>query len=173
MGADIHGVWECRLPNGTWVAFREINLDKNYTWFGILSGVRGEGPKCDSIEWDPRKERDAGEYWLNFCRDVDLFGHTLVSIPALRQANEEFHRSQSVWNLTAAGEDDRELEPSLNEIVKEIWLGSHLEKRGMMNAHVPSALTMGIPLREVLGLGPEARIEDAFGLIRMVVAYDS
>lgn len=173
MGADIHGVWECRLPNGTWVAFREINLDKSYTWFGILSGVRGDGPRCDSIPWDPRKERDAGEYWLNFCRDVELFGHTLISIPALRQANEELHVLHAEWNPMESAADDHEPEPSLNEIVKEIWLGSHVEKRGMMNVHVPSVLPMGIPLREVLGLGPDARIEEAFGLLRMVVAYDS
>ena len=172
MGADIHGVWECRLPNGTWVAFREINRSRNYNWFGILSGVREDGPMCDSIEWDPRREYDVGEYWLSFCQGGDLHSHTLVSIPALRQANEALHRRRAEWNLMEDAEDDREPEPSLNEIVKEIWLGARVEKRGTFDVRVPNTLGMGIPLREVLGLGPEARIEDAFGLLRMVIAYD-
>ncbi len=171
MGADIHGVWECRLPNGVWVVFRDINDTRSYEWFGILSGVRRDGPECDSIPWDPRKERDAGEYWLGVCQGGDLHGHTLVPIPALRQANDALHRRRAEWNLMEDSADDHEPEPSLDEIVDEIWVGgSHEGRWAPLRPHV---IPMRIPLREVLGLGPEARIEDAFGLLRMMVAYDS
>lgn len=171
MGADVHGVWECKLPNGTWAVFRDINDTRSYEWFGILSGVREHGPRCDSIPWDPRREPDAGEYWLGVCQRGDLHNHTLVSIPALRQANEVLHRRRAEWNLMEIAAEDHEPEPGLDEIVDEIWVGGTVT--GEWQPLRPHVIPMRIPLREVLGLGPEARIEDAFGLLRMVVAYDS
>jgi hypothetical protein len=46
MGCDIHGVWECKLANGDWVAFKHISDERSYEWFGILSGVRRDGPRA-------------------------------------------------------------------------------------------------------------------------------
>lgn len=171
MGADIHGVWECRLPNGTWAVFRDINNGKNYEWFGILSGVRAHGPRCSSTQWDPRREYDVGEYWLEVCKREGLFSHTLVSIPALRQANEVLHLHRAEWNPAEVAASDWEPEPSLDETVDEIWVGGTFV--GKWVPIRPHVIPMRIPLREVLGLGPSARIEDAFDLLRMVVAYDS
>jgi hypothetical protein len=173
MGADIHGVWECKLPNGQWVAFKEINLIRNYSWFGIISGVRGDGPRCESIEWDPRRERDAGEYWLTTCEHAGYHGHTLVSIPALREANVEFRRLQADWSPEDHQLNDWEPEPDLDEIVDELRLGARVDETSYFPVMYPNSLRMGVPLRDVLGLGPGATIEDAFGLLRMVVAYDS
>lgn len=176
MGCDIHGVWECKLPNGIWVAFSSINDDRSYEWFGILSGVRRYGPRCDSEPWNPcENPEDAGEYWLRVCEGGDLHSHTLITIPALRQANEEFRRTLIEW----AKEDDEltvettdhEPVPDLDETVRAVWLGA------TANPDIfdlePNELQLGVPLRDVLGLGPEATLDDAAHLIRMVVAYDS
>ena len=173
MGADIHGVWECKLPNGTWVAFKEINPIRNYVWFGIISGVRGAGPKCDSIEWNPRREPDAGEYWLRMCEGGGYHNHTCLSIRALREANELLHFKYAEDDPEEPRDKDWEPEPSLDEIVDEIRLGARVEGEGPFPVLIPNSLRLGVPLRDVLGLGPEATIEDAVGLLRMVVAYDS
>jgi hypothetical protein len=177
MGCDIHGVWECRLPNGVWAVFNGINDNRSYEWFGILSGVRRHGPRCDSEPWNPCDHpEDAGEYWLRICEDGDLHSHTLVSIPALRQANVEHHKTLLEW----AQQDENpshdlssyEPVPDLDEIVRAVWLGAD-RVRGGDYGFIPRELVLGVPLRDVLGLGPEATIDDAAHLIRMVVAYDS
>jgi len=174
VGADIHGVWECKLPNGVWVAFSGINDARSYEWFGILSGVRRHGPRCDSEPWNPCDHpEDAGEYWLRVCEGGGLHNHTLITIPALRQANEEFRRTLIEWaqqdEENVPDPDDQEPVPDLDETVRAVWLGASRHDWGVE----PNELQLGVPLREVLGLGPEATIDDAVHLIRMVVAYDS
>lgn len=176
MGADIHGVWECRLPNGIWVAFKEINDIRSYEWFGILSGIRRHGPRCDSEPWNPcNHPEDAGEYWLRVCESGGLHSHTLITVAALRQANEEFRRAIAEWakgdGMQVPDPVDHEPMPDLDEMVHAVWLGA-TRRRGGWGMET-NELKLGVPLRDVLGLGPEATIDDAIHLIRMVVAYDS
>jgi hypothetical protein len=177
VGCDIHGVWECKLPNGDWVAFKHINDERSYEWFGILSGVRRHGPRCNSIEWDPRREpaADVGAYWKDICVKWgrDFHRHTLVSILALRQASDEYKRSAETDD--EPGDDgtieDHEPEPSLDDIVENIIVGfGGFDDDGFARAR---ELTMGIPLRDVMMLGPEVTIDDVIDRIRMVVAYDN
>lgn len=176
MGCDIHGVWECRLSNGDWVAFGRINDERSYEWFGILSGVRRDGPRCDAIEWDPRREPAdyVGIYWLDICKswDLDFHSHALVSIPALLQANKEYIKAIKD-NEGYEEVDDHERIPSLDDIVEKILIGfGGFDENGK---GLDRAVTMGIPLRDVMMLGPAATIDDpdVISRIRMVVAYDN
>lgn len=176
MGCDIHGTWECKLPNGIWVSFSGINDGRSYEWFGILSGVRRNGPRCDSEPWNPCDHpKDAGEYWLRVCEGGGLHNHTLITIPALRQANEEFRRTLIEWAQQDEVEEtnlsDYEGIPDLDETVRAVWMGASRGPDGW--GLEPNELQLGVPLRDVLGLGPDATIDDAVHLIRMVVAYDS
>ena len=179
MGCDIHGVWECRLPNGDWVAFKRIDDTRSYEWFGILSGVRRDGPRCDAIEWDPRREQAdyVGSYWLDICNlwGPDLHSHTLVSIPALRQANRAYIKAMKENEDYEEHEevDEHETVPSLDDVVEKILVGfGGFDESGNGRDR---AITMGIPLRDVMMLGPDATIDDpnVISRIRMVVAYDN
>lgn len=175
MGADIHGVWECMLPNGTWVAFREINLDQSYTWFGILSGVRGPGPKVETIPFDPRDNEDdpevVGRLWRSVCERYMMHDHTLAGLLTIREANEIYsHEMMDQWGeeeAIAIGE--HEPVPYPGEIVESLWFDIN-ETTGQ-----PVEVPMNIPLREVMGLpdgvGPE---DDRFiSRVRFLCAYDS
>ena len=176
MGCGIHGVWECMLPNGTWVAFREINVGQNYTWFGIMSGVRGWGPKVESISFRPEEGDDdpevVGRFWYEFCqRDVGLHSHTLASFGQVRLANEIFSEEMAEnWGEEAAVEaDEHEPLPTPGEIVEMLWFGFDGQTAR------PTGVPMMIPLREVLGL-PEGvhQEDDRFtSRVRYLCAYDS
>ena len=115
MGCDIHGVWECKLPNGTWAAFREINEGRN--------------------DENRKQEED------------DKFGGSDLGAVV-----------------------DHEALPALDDVVNEIWVGGHFD-RGWR----PNAIPMNVPLRDVLGLGPEATLDDLEirSRIRMVMAFDN
>jgi len=187
MGCDIHGVWECKLPNGIWAAFREINDGRSYTWFGIIAAVRvGIGAyevvRSDrfgtcSTPWDPRDaDGDAGAYWSGYCESwgMDLHSHSQASWDDVYAANAE-KRAMDLLNnnegILDEGEcTDHERLPTLDEVVAEIWIGGH-QDRGWR----PNAIPMNVPLRDVLGLGPEAALDDegVRSRIRMVVAFDN
>lgn len=175
MGTDISGVWECMLPNGTWVAFREINTEPSYTWFGILSGVRGPGPKVEAISFDPCDNDDDPEvvsrFWRTACLRYSMHDHTLASLLTIREANEIFSQTMvDEWGeeeAIAIGEHERV--PYPGEIVESLWFDFN-ETTGQ-----PAELPMNIPLREVMGLpadvGPE---DDRFiSRVRFLCAYDS
>jgi hypothetical protein len=179
MGCDIHGVWECKLPNGVWAVFREINESRSYTWFGIIARVRGGGGGADpcSIPWDPRDfDGDAGAYWSGYCESWgrDLHSHSRASWDDVYAANAE-KRAQDLLNnnegILDEGEcADHEILPALDDVVNEIWIGGH-QDRGWR----PNTIPMYVPLRDVLGLGPEATLDDpgVRSRIRMVVAFDN
>lgn len=171
MGCDIHGVWELMLPNGTWVAFKEINLGQNYDWFGVLSGVRTYGPCCDAMPWDPRDADDdpevIGRYWRGVCeRWPDLHNHTLASAEAIMQANDEW-RTRQIEYVEEPTEHDVitnwEPIPSPDDEVESLMFG--------IDAEVP----MRVPLREILGIPDNVNGHDPRFLdrIRFVCAYDS
>jgi hypothetical protein len=160
MGCDIHGVWEVLLDNGIWYAIKCVNDDRSYAWFGILSGVRREGPKCGSYEWDPRdQEEEAGKYWFDYCSrwGADLHSHTLIQLSDVIEANE------------AIGFVHEPI-PDLDSIVPELLMnGGNDEDDG------PTTMQMNLPLREIMKLSPEAKIDDpeVASRLRMVVAYDN
>lgn len=179
MGCDIHGVWECKLPNGMWAAFREINDGRYYTWFGLIAQVRGgwRGEARYSIPWDPRDfNGDTGAYWTGYCEawGADLHSHSQASWDDVAAANAE-KRAMDLLNnnegILSEGEcTDHETLPALDEVVAEIWIGGHQDCGWR-----PNAIPMNVPLRDVLGLGPEATLDDESvrSRIRMVVAFDN
>ena len=178
MGCDIHGVWECKLPNGTWAAFREINEGRSYTWFGIIAQVRGGGRGAGpfSFPWDPRDfDGDTGTYWSGYCESwgADLHNHSQASWDDVYAANDENRKQEEDDKF--GGSDlgavvDHEALPALDDVVNEIWVGGHFD-RGWR----PNTIPMNIPLRDVLGLGPEATLDDLEirSRIRMVMAFDN
>lgn len=178
MGRDIHGVWECKLPNGEWVVFKEINDSRNYTWFGIIARVQWLDAREErySIPWDPRDfDGGTGAYWTGYCEawGLDLHSHSRVSWDDVYAANAEHRRVMLLANparRSRADGIDHETLPDLDDGVAEIWIGGH-QDRGWR----PNAIPMNIPLRDVLGLGPEATLDDLEirSRIRMVVAFDN
>jgi len=177
MGCDIHGVWECKLPNGVWAAFREINDGRSYTWFGIIAAVRCAADRVGiacSTPWDPRDaDGDAGAYWSGYCESWgrDLHSHSRASWDDVYAANAE-KRAMDLLNnnegILDEGEcTDHEILPALDDVVNEIWIGGHAAR--------PNTIPMYVPLRDVLGLGPEATLDDpgVRSRIRMVVAFDN
>lgn len=179
MGCDIHGVWECKLPNGVWAAFREINDGRYYAWFELIAQVRGapgDAGTRNSIPWDPRDfDGDTGAYWTGYCEawGADLHSHSRASWDDVFAANAEKRAMDLNNNEGILDEDDRpdhETLPALDEVVAEIWIGGH-QDRGWR----PNAIPMNVPLRDVLGLGPEATLDDegVRSRIRMVVAFDN
>lgn len=115
MGCDIHGFWELYHPEfKRWVAFRDINCDRSYTWFGILSGVRGPGPKVRSYEEGPRHagvprrdltpeeraEMDDPDFSAAWCSCIyrwgsDLHSFTVVPYDEVKRANVVLHEMQN------------------------------------------------------------------------------
>ena len=174
MGCDIHGVWEVRVQDGRWFAFRSISDNRSYAWFGIMSGVRGEGPRCDSECWYP-PDADAGaevvsEYWRDICErwGRGFHSHTVASVDTVRAANDEY--CAEMRERYGEGPDSLEYEtvPRPNDIVGELWLGIDGDF-GTNN------LVMGIPLYEVMGLPPDIHgDDDRFkDRIRYLCAYDN
>jgi hypothetical protein len=180
MGCDIHGVWECKLPNGVWAAFREINESRSYTWFGIIANVRGRGGAAAgtcSIPWDPRDaDGDTGAYWSGYCESWrgDVHSHSQASWDDVYAANAEKRAMELLNNnegILNEGEcTDHEALPALDDVVNEIWVGGHPD-----HGWRPNTIPMNIPLRDVLGLGPEATLDDprVRSRIRMVMAFDN
>ena len=179
MGCDIHGVWECKLPNGVWAAFREINDNRYYTWFGLIAQVRGSmrGEERYSTPWDPRDfAGDTGAYWTGYCEawGADLHSHSQASWDDVYAANAEKRAIDHLNNNEGIlGEEectDHERLPTLDEVVAEIWIGGHQDCGWR-----PRVIPMNVPLRDVLGLGPEAALDDerVRSRIRMVVAFDN
>lgn len=54
MGCDIHGHIEVRTPIGTWELFASPDIWRNYALFGLLAGIRGEGPAIVAPRGIPR-----------------------------------------------------------------------------------------------------------------------
>lgn len=115
MGCDIHGYWELYHPEfKRWVVFRPINEDRTYTWFGILSGVRGTGPKVASDEMGPRhagvprrdlnamerEELDDPDFSAAWCSYTQRWGgdlHTFTVVPydEVKRANVALYEMQN------------------------------------------------------------------------------
>jgi hypothetical protein len=110
MGCDVHGFLELYHPEfKRWVAFKEVDQGRSYRWFGILSGVRGDGPHVESEERGPDidfkayrsrrrdlelsgREEDDEEYsraWVEYCKSwgSDLHSHTVVPYREIMAAN--------------------------------------------------------------------------------------
>jgi len=163
MGCDIHGVFEVNVK-GKWWAFDHINNNRRYAWFGILSGVRYDGPFCDSQRWDPRDNKDnASVAWLSICTDwgPDLHSHSLVTMDALEQANEAMRGPEAD---EAGSNVDYEPLPDLDALVDCFIFGGHQEE-----------IKMRLTLREIMELPATATMKDQAvrERLRMVVAYDN
>jgi hypothetical protein len=178
MGCDIHGVWECKLPNGVWAAFREINDSRDYAWFGIIACVRDsvQAEERCSTPWDPRDfDGGVGAYWTGYCEawGIDLHNHSQASWDDVYAANAEKRRVMLADGARYADPSDgvdHETLPALDDVVAEIWVGGHQD-----HGWRPNEIPMNVPLRDVLGLGPEAHLDDegVRSRIRMVVAFDN
>ena len=176
MGCDIHGVWEVRVPDGRWFAFRSISDNRSYSWFGIMSGVRGEGPRCDSECWNPTEAEPGAEivsdYWREICTrwGRGFHSHTVASVDTVRAANDEYcaEMQDRLGSRNEASSLEYETIPRPDDIVQELWLGIDGDF-GTNN------LVMGIPLHEVMGLPPDIHgDDDRFkDRIRYLCAYDN
>jgi len=177
MGCDIHGVWEVRVPDGRWFAFRSISDNRSYAWFGIMSGVRGEGPRCDSECWDPTEAEPGtevvGDYWRDICArwGRGFHSHTVASVDTVRAANDEYcaEMQERYGERNEVSSLEYEQIPRPDDIVQELWLGLS-DDRGEANS-----LTMGIPLREVMGLQSDVHGDDERfkSRLRYLCAYDN
>jgi len=176
MGTDIHGVWEVRVPDGRWFAFRTISDGRSYSWFAIMSGVRGEGPRCDSEEWDPR-DSDPGDevvnnYWREICTRAgyDFHSHTVASVDTVRAANDEYcaERQDRDGPRNKVSSLEYETIPKPDDIVGELWFGIDRD-------HSVNSLVMGIPLYEVMGLPSDIHGDDERfkSRLRYLCAYDN
>jgi len=176
MGTDIHGVWEVRVPDGRWFAFRTISDGRSYSWFGIMSGVRGDGPRCDSECWDPTEAEPGAEivsdYWREICTrwGAGFHSHTVASVDTVRAANDEYCAEMQDRHgpLHEVSSLEYEEIPRPDDIIGELWLG--IDRWGEMNS-----LPLGIPLRDVMGLPSDIHGDDERfkSRLRYLCAYDS
>ena len=107
MGCDIHGYWELFHPAfNRWVVIKPINDSRSYEWFGIIAGVRRDGPNVDGDDVQPNidvhspigvraksgKEDDDEDFsraWVEYCKrwGHDLHSHRVLSRRAVMEAN--------------------------------------------------------------------------------------
>jgi hypothetical protein len=149
MGCDIHGFWELRTPEGTWVAFREINMMRSYMWFGIIAGVRslvhtsttaGRGiPDDASAAW--RTYAGVGGYGLH--------SHTWLSYDEVDNANQL---------MRAESRKAHETLPTLSDEVERIYALGH---------DYPTTIPWFGTLSELI---KEQTLSDC---LRIVVAFDN
>ncbi len=89
MGCDIHGFWEFRTPDGSWIAFKKINEGQTYDWFGIIANVRAvtRGSKTAGRGIPD----DCSSAWRQYTGawGRGLFGHTWLTPHEVRLANAE------------------------------------------------------------------------------------
>jgi hypothetical protein len=122
MGCDIHGYWELYHPQfKRWIAFRMINDGRSYNWFGILSGVRGEGPLVASLidagpsfagqssksiteEEITSDDEDFSVAWRRYVAQwgEDLHSFTVVPYDEVRKANAiyRFCQMQNIYPVS-------------------------------------------------------------------------
>ena len=185
MGCDIHGYWELYHPHfKRWIAFRSINSGRDYTWFGILSGVRGDGPHVASIEdagpsFRGENSKDITEEQITsddedcsvaWCRYVaqwgeDLHSFTVVPWEEVKLANQ--HLREKRGRIDFDDDEDHEAVPSPSDIVEHLILD--VKRDADWEEHYKQ-LPMNIPLGEIIGTYDP---EEVAKLVRMVVAYDN
>lgn len=78
MGCDIHGYVEVKQSSGVWIAFKEISVNRDYSWFATIAGVRGYGEQTHlhrrGIPDNPSM------VWLDYCGISDiLHSHTWLT----------------------------------------------------------------------------------------------
>jgi len=194
VGCDIHGYWELYHPHfKRWIAFRRINDGRDYTWFGILSGVRRDGPHVASIEdagpsfrgcrtQDITEEQitsDDKDFSVAWCRYVaqwgqDLHSFTVVPCEEVKLANQYLREKMGRVDFDDdekqdKHEDDEDYEPipSPDDIVEYLILD--VKRDANWEEHYKH-LIMNVPLGEIIGTYDP---EEVAQLIRMVVAYDN
>jgi hypothetical protein len=100
-----------------------------------------------------------------------LHGHTVASVDAVREANDAYcAEMQERWGERGeASSLEYEQIPRPDDIVQELWLGLSSD-HGEANS-----LTMGIPLREVMGLPDDVHGDDERfkSRLRYLCAYDN
>jgi len=107
MGCDIHGYWELFHPGfKRWVVIKPINDSRSYEWFGIIAGVRGDGPHVEGEDIQPDidvntpngvraksgkedDDKDFSRAWVEYCKQWgrDLHSHRVLSRIAVMEAN--------------------------------------------------------------------------------------
>ena len=145
MGCDIHGFFELFHPEfNRWVAFKGINEGRSYRWFGILSGVRGDGPQVASEEAGPEidfkayrsrrrdlelsgREEDDEEYsraWVEYCKSwgADLHSHTVVPYEEIMAANvRKWESDKQISEYDDGVQEEGEDPPDIAKISMSYW----------------------------------------------------
>jgi len=171
VGCDIHGFWEVRLPSGKWLAIKEINDGRSYTWFGLVAGVRSRIPYTVVA---PRGfPKDASDAWLAYS-DGDFesgFFHnpTWLTPSEVATANAAFCKEREDWleaeKMTPEQvASDHERIPQLTDEVEELIIGyTYVVGEGNK-----SRIKWSGTIKDLVG--EDAVYENA---IRMVIAFDN
>lgn len=199
MGCDIHGFWELYHPHfNRWVAFKGVRSERSYSWFGILSGVRGGGPKVASYEDEPdvnvnphmsrQAIRESGRSidderfsraWVEYCKNwgSDLHTHTVIPYEEVKAANLK------KWQHDSHDQDDEVDKELIEHMSEDQVLMSYYEEVPDSDFIVDEIIFdtqtdedgRQEPLRLPMNL-PLSEIlgtHDISSLVRMVVAYDN
>lgn len=94
MGCDIHGYWEALTPDGTWVAFRDINDTRSYSWFGIIADVRVRFGSQTANRGVPDNTSSAWQHYCDFM-GYNLHSHTWLTLAEIKKANSKYAKHVS------------------------------------------------------------------------------
>ena len=178
MGTDIHGYWEVRMKDGKWVAFKDIGDGfRDYTFFGILAGVRRPEPWKDLSEpWERGMPSNPSEAWANYVESwgPDLHSRTYLTYDEAKTAKKM--RIHLMESYSRSSQTDHDWETELTEDFFVIpGPDFHIESlyMGMVYSEdeayiVPQELPWQLSLKETVD--PTKPFEEC---IRLVIGFDS
>jgi len=160
MGCDIHGFWEAKTPDGSWIAFCRINESRSYTWFGIIADVRINTESQTAARGMPV---DSSPAWRRYCSiwGRGLHSHTWLTLDEVDVANKQFS-DYCKKSYEKYEEFDREKIPQAEDQVCILI--------------IPFDDTDGAPVKEIPWTGTIADLvgsDEVADKIRMVVAFDN
>lgn len=199
MGCDIHGYWELYHPDlKRWVVFKDIGSGRSYHWFGILSGVRGGGPKISSIEGGPNidmvssretivrsgsaiDDENFSRVWVEYCKSWgrDLHSHTVVPYDEVMAANLKKWQERSLEDGDGDDEEAVDAYPDLDKIMmryyEEVPDPDFVVEDISFDTQWIEEYSAQQPLRLPMNLPLRDILgtDDLSQVVRMVVAYDN
>ena len=182
MGTDIHGFWEARMKDGSWVAVRDISDGyRNYEWFGIIAGVRrpvrwGKGVLEPWLRGVPG---DASTAWKEYTDPwgSDMHGKTWLTLDEVRIAKKMYidhaepeWREYKVYHLDdpESYESDPEYRflviPTPQMHIEELTMGVNCEDHSFSQVTIPWQNTLDSIV------DPDRPFNEC---VRLVIGFDS
>ena len=162
MGCDIHGFWEAKTPGGDWIAFREVNRDRSYAWFGVVADVRMrlDSPTCHRGIPD-----DTSPAWSTYTTrwGRGLHSHTFLTPSEVRDANVKWWKiikDEDLYDPDPNGVI-REIVPHACEAIETLYIPPSNENVSMHSIRWAGSL------QDLIGS------DDIEGRVRMVIAFDN